>query len=131
MLLSNGALAALKRLNARALTDTGYVRRRTYASDGAGGQTWVEQIAGPYPCYLAVSRLQRGEILQAAEIAGGLPWTITFAAGTDVQLTDEINVSGSLSGPTVSGGREFAVVALYGPASININLSCLCMEKSA
>jgi hypothetical protein len=101
-------------------------------NDGAGGSTEVPTILGPYPCRVGVSRLQRGELLQAGQLAGGLPWTVTFKADVDARLADDINVNGAVNEDEDGfvGGRNFEILAIYGPHSYMTALQCICAEKN-
>jgi hypothetical protein len=69
------------------------IKRRTLASNGAGGTVPTETTLGPYPCAVGPSSGTLGEILAQRKIVStGLEQVITLPAGTVVLMTDRIVV---------------------------------------
>lgn len=119
----------LRRRQLKTLTQTAIVRRSGQVSDGAGGSTETVTYIVGLPCRVAVGRLQRGEILIAGQLAGGLPWTLTFEHDADIRLADRINVDGTLVDVTITGGRWFDVLAIYGQVTYISALQVVCAER--
>ena len=115
------------------LTERAIVCHSELVDDGYGGQIPVLTYTPDIPCRVGVSRLVRGELLEAGQLRGSLPWLVTLPAGTVVDLTDTINVGGTLTGAppseTIEGGRTFEVLAIYAAWTNETARQCVCGER--
>lgn len=127
--VSPAVLAGARRSQESSMTDRAIIRRSTPVDDGGGGSTEVVSFLGPYFCRVGVSKLQRGEILVAGQLQGGLPWIVTFPALTDVRLSDRINVDGTVVSNDFVGGRNFEILAIYAATSFETARQCVCAER--
>ncbi len=126
---SPSTVTQMQKLQESSFVQSARLKRVSFTSDGAGGSTVVASFLGPYPCRVGVSKLQRGETLVAGQLQGNLPWLITLPVSTDVRLSDRINVDGALVDVDFVGGRDFEILAVYGPTSFVTAMQCICAER--
>lgn len=109
----------MRSMQALTFDQTATVTRRSYTSDGAGGQT-VTITAISLPCRVAPANSIAS---RAANVAGQpaefFGWRVTFAAGADVRKDDWISVA----------GHAFEVVAVLGAESRETARVVLCAER--
>jgi hypothetical protein len=115
--------------------DRAIVRHTTSVDDGMGGSETVTTYTGDIPCRVAPMRVQAAEPIMAGQLSGDLPWEVTVPVGTIVDLSDRINVGGTLQGTppseTIDGGRWFEVLAVYGDWTNSTALQLLCAERDS
>jgi hypothetical protein len=116
------------------LTQRAIVQHHTTGSDGMGGEIDIYAYSDDIPCRVAPMRVQAAESVSAGQLQGNLGWEITLPVGTTIDLTDRLNVGGTLSGTapneTVTGGRWWEVMAIYGDWTNSSAWQCLCQERS-
>ena len=105
-MLTPSELAAMREVQLLTLIDTATIYRRTYSSDGAGGQAETVSTS------TAACRVAPSNNMPDQQAFGGVTneaqlWRITFAYNTDVQKNDRIGV----------GTRTFEVVGVLAPES--------------
>ena len=98
-MLSASDLTAMRAAQALALPDTATRTRKTYVSDGMGGQTPSESTTS-YACRLAPTSGREVEV--AARVTSAVTFTVTLPYDADVVASDELTVN----------GRTFNVVAV-------------------
>ena len=99
------------------LTTVCSVGRRSYASDGLGGDTETVTWAATV-CRCTASNNAPDYQIYGARANETMLWRITFAAGTDVQETDKIAIS----------TRTYEVLGVLAPGTIETARVCVCME---
>jgi hypothetical protein len=126
-------LAFTRQTQSLTLVQRAIVAHRSEQSDGMGGTTTTTSYTGDIACRLAPLRVQAAEAVLGGQLTGDLPWEITLPVGTIIDLSDRLNVDGTLSGTppneTVTGGRWFEVLAKYGEWTNISALQCLCAER--
>ena len=98
-MLSATEVAAMRAIQGAALPDTATRTRKTYVSDGMGGQTPSESTTS-YACRLAPTSGRELEV--AARVTSAVTFTVTLPYDADVVASDELTVN----------GRTFNVVAV-------------------
>lgn len=134
-MLTAADLAYTRQTQGLTLVERAILQHRESIDDGMGG--WVDTLTytPDVPCRVAAMRVQAGaaESLVGGQLQGGLPWNVTLPAGTVVDVTDRLNVGGTLAGTapnqTVEGGRWFEVIAIYAAWTTETARVCLCMER--
>jgi hypothetical protein len=132
-MLSAQDLAFTRQTQSLTLVDRAILQHRESVDDGMGG--WVDTLTyiPDVPCRVAPLRVQAAESLIGGQLQGGLPWHVTLPAETVVDVTDRLNVGGTLQGTapdeTVDGGRWFEVIAVYAAWTNESARQCLCMER--
>lgn len=116
-MLSTAELAGLRATQALALPDVATITRRSYASDGMGGQT-ATTATHTLPCRAAPASAQQAQLV-AGQLNERAAWRITFAQGADVLETDMITV----------GARSFEVLTLLAGGSWETARVALCAER--
>jgi hypothetical protein len=115
------------------LVERAIVEHREVTDDGMGGITETTTYTGDVPCRVAPMRVQAAEGVLGGQLQGDLPWEITLPYDSVIDITDRLNVAGTLSGTppnqSVSGGRWFEVMAKYGVWTNISALQCLCVER--
>jgi len=76
------------------LSDEATINRKSYVSDGAGGQVDSYAPVGTYPCSLEKYPVQPRERERAPGVQAYLEWMFIFQASTVVQQTDRIDCRG-------------------------------------
>lgn len=110
-------LAAMRATQALTLTTACTIGRRTYASDGMGGQT--ETITNTASlCRCTASNNAPDYQIYAARANETMLWRITFAAGADVLETDKITI----------GTRAYEVLGVLAPGTVETARVTVCME---
>jgi hypothetical protein len=127
--LSAADLAYTRQTQGLTLTDRAIVEHRSEESDGMGGTITVVTWTGDIPCRVAPMRVQAAESLVGGQLQGGLPWEVTIPFGTVIDVSDRINVGGTLAGSEVTGGRNFEVLAIYAKWTNETARQCLCAER--
>jgi len=90
-LLSDATLAQMRAAQALALPDTATRTRKTYVSDGMGGQTMSESTA----TYAVRDSPTTGRELEiAGRITSAVTRTLTFPHDADVVADDEVTING-------------------------------------
>lgn len=132
-MLSAADLAYMRDTANLTLTDRAILEHRTTIDDGMGGSETVTTYTGGIPCRVAPMRVQAAENLVGGALQGGLPWELTIPHGSVIDVSDRLNVGGTLNGTapnqTIDGGRNFEVLALYGQWTSITALQCLCAER--
>ena len=90
-MLSASDLATMRTTQALALPDTATRTRKTYVSDGMGGQTPSESTTS-YACRLAPTSGRELEV--AARITSAVTFTVTLPYDADVTADDVLTVNG-------------------------------------
>jgi hypothetical protein len=133
-MLTAADLAYTRQTQSLTLVERAILQHRESIDDGMGN--WVDVVTGytpDIPCRVAPLRVQAAESVIGGQLQGGLPWNVTLPAGTAVDLTDRVNVGGTLSGTapdeTVDGGRWFEVIAIYAQWTNESARQCLCIER--
>jgi hypothetical protein len=127
--LSAADLAYTRQTQGLTLSDRAILEHRSEESDGMGGSITVITWTGDIPCRVAPMRVQAAEALVGGQLQGGLPWEITLPAETVIDVSDRINVGGTLVGSEVTGGRDFEVLAIYAKWTNETARQCLCAER--
>jgi hypothetical protein len=134
-MLSAADLAYTRQTQGLTLTERAIVQHTTTVSDGMGGQLPVLTYTGDIPCRVAPMRVQAAEALVGGQLMGQLPWEITLPAGTVFDVSDRINVGGTLSGTppneVIDGGRWFEILAIYGAWTNETARQTLCAERDS
>ncbi len=91
-MLSPTEIAAMRATLDASLPDTAEIRRRTLASDGAGGYTEAWNLVVTAACRLAPTGRLPQERLIAERVSNASTWTLAVSAGTDVQVGDQVTV---------------------------------------
>lgn len=113
------------------LVERAVLQHRESVDDGMGGSTEVLAYTADIPCRVAPMRVQgAAEALVAGQLQGQLPWEITLPAGTELDISDRLNVGGELVGQAVEGGRWFEVLAIYAAWTNETARQCLCAERA-
>lgn len=100
-----------------------------------GGSITVITYTGDIPCRVAPMRVQAAEALVGGQLQGQLPWEITLPAGTPLDVSDRLNVGGTLVGDPPAQfveegtGRWFEVLAIYAAWTSETARQCLCAER--
>jgi hypothetical protein len=110
-MLTAGELAAMRGTLDASLPDSGTIARKTWTSDGEGGGSITYPVAGTAACRVSPISQSGMEALLAGKLTTTTQHVITFAAGTDVQTTDQI----------ASGGETYEVVAVVAPRTWEIS----------
>ena len=110
------------------LVDRAILEHRTTIDDGMGGSETVTTYTGGIPCRVAPMRVQAAEGLVGGQLQGGLPWEVTLPAGTVIDVSDRLNVGGTLVDETVTGGRWFEALAIYAQWTNETARQVLCAE---
>jgi head-tail adaptor len=110
-------LAAMQATQALTLTTACSIGRRSYTSDGMGGETETVTWAATV-CRCTASNNAPDYQIYASRANETMLWRITFAAGTDVQETDKVTI----------GARSYEVLGVLAPATIETARVCVCME---
>jgi hypothetical protein len=132
-MLTADDLAYTRQTQGLTLVERAILQHRESVDDGMGG--WLETLTytPDVPCRVAPLRVQAAESLIGGQLQGGLPWNVTFTAGTVIDVTDRLNVGGTLSGTppneSVDAGRWFEVIAIYAAWTNETARQCLCMER--
>ena len=114
-LLSDVTLAQMRAAQALALPDTATRTRKTYVSDGMGGQT-PDELTTTYACRLASTSGRELEV--AARVTSAVTFTITLPHDADVVASDELTVN----------GRTFKIVAVLAGGAWQTALRVLAVE---
>ena len=130
-MLSAADFAYMRETQALTLTDRAIIQHTTFQDDGMGGQVPVLTYTAGVPCRIAPMRVQAAEALVGGQLQGQLPWEITVPVGTVVDVNDRLNTGGSLAGDTVTGGRWWEVLAVYGNWTNETALQLLCAERGS
>lgn len=93
--------------------------RRTWSSDGLGGQTETTAETSA-PCRIAASANVPDYQLVGGRVNEPTLWRVTFPAGTDVRKADMLGM----------GARTFEVLGILAPATFETARVCVCVEKS-
>ena len=134
-MLSAEDLAFTRQTQSLTLTERAILQHRSEESDGMGGSITVITYTGDIPCRVAPMRVQAAEALVGGQLQGQLPWEITLPAGTAIDVSDRLNVGGTLTGTppgeTVEEGtgRWFEVLAVYAAWTNETARQCLCAER--
>ena len=112
-MLLTAELTDMRAIQALTFDQVATVTRRVLTDDGSGGQT-ESNATFSLPCRVApASGMQRQ--MMGAQYAELQSWKVTFAALSDVRLTDRISVAGhSIEVVAVLGteSRETALIVL-------------------
>lgn len=115
-LLTTAQLASCCATLERSLPGTAVITRRTWVSDGGGGNTAGYSAVGTAACRVSPSGQQPTEGELAAQIQGRAPYTITLPHDTDVQNGDRITAD----------SRTFEVLApLSRDWEISLRVACV------
>ena len=114
-MLSASDLTTMRAAQALALPDTATRTRKTYVSDGMGGQTASETTTS-YACRIAPTSGRELEI--AARLTSAVTFTVTLPYDVDVTADDELTVD----------GRTFKVVAVLAGGAWQTALRVLAVE---
>jgi hypothetical protein len=128
-MLTAADLAYTRQTQGLTLSDRAIVEHRSEESDGMGGTITVITYTGDIPCRVAPMRVQAAEALVGGQLQGQLPWEVTLPFGTLIDVSDRLNVGGTLDGDTVTGGRNFEVLAIYAKWTNETARQCLCAER--
>lgn len=109
-------LTRLRRARQVTFNTEAIVMRKSYVSDGGGGQIDTYTIVGTYPCTFAPAQVRPLEREREPGLQAFIEWRFVFAYGTVIRQTDRLLV----------GSRTFEVVG-QGVSSYDIanNVSCL------
>lgn len=107
----------MRTTQAAALPDVATITRRTFVSDGMGGQTATTSTSTA-ACRLAVASAGQAQMI-AGQLSEKPAWRIAFAQGTDISSGDMISVA----------GRSFEVVGLLAGGSWETARVALCAER--
>jgi len=99
------------------LTDLATIYRKSYVSDGGGGQVDSYTSVGTYPCSLEKYPVQAREYERAPGVLTIMEWLFIFQVSTVVQQTDRIDCR----------GRHFEVTG-QGLGTHSISNEVLCKE---
>jgi len=114
-MLSASDLTTMRAAQALALPDTATRTRKTYVSDGMGGQTPSESTTS-YACRLAPTSGRELEV--AARVTSAVTFTVTLPYDADVVASDELTVN----------GRTFQIVAVLRGEAWQTALRVLAVE---
>ena len=114
-MLSASDLTTMRAAQAAALPDTATRTRKTYVSDGMGGQTPSESTTS-YACRLAPTSGRELEV--AARVTSAVTFTVTLPYDADVVADDELTVN----------GRTFQIVAVLAGGAWQTALRVLAVE---
>jgi len=128
-MLSAADLAYTRDTQALTFRDLCILEHRSEESDGMGGTLPVLTHTEDIPCRAAPMRVQAAESLVGGQLQGGLPWEITLPAETEIDVSDRLNVGGSLIDGTITGGRWFEALAIYAAWSTETARVVLCAER--
>ena len=104
------------------LPDTATIMRATSTPDGVGNRTLTWATLATSPCRLdADPKMTGAEKVVAERFRNTQIWELCFPAGTDVQITDRVEVFGLL----------LSVESIVAPRSIEIERLALCVEAVA
>ena len=116
-MITAAELASMQATQALTLTTACSIGRRTYTSDGMGGETetvtWHASM-----CRATASNNAPDYQIYASRANETMLWRITFAAGTDVQETDKITI----------GARVYEVLGVLAPGTVETARVTVCME---
>lgn len=121
MLVSDGTVAAFRRIAASAMPDTAQIERLTAVSDGMGGSTETWAVVATYACRL--SRLPQMPIERELEDAlqGRVPFTLYLPFDADATAADRV----------VCLGDRFEVVGVHNPTSYQVHVRCTLARLAA
>lgn len=102
-MISTSDLAAMRSLQEQTMSEEALVKRRTLASDGAGGTTETWATAATVDCRIA-PMTGRDLAMLGGRVVEGATMRVTLPALTDVRTTDRLYV----------GSRQFEVLAVAG-----------------
>lgn len=114
-MLSASDLTTMRAAQALALPDTATRTRKTYVSDGMGGQT-PSTTTTSYACRLAPTSGRELEV--AARVTSAVTFTVTLPHDADVVASDELTV----------GGRTLKIVAVLEGGAWQTALRVLAVE---
>ncbi|MGP1664478.1 MAG: hypothetical protein ACTS5I_00895 [Rhodanobacter sp.] len=123
-LLSDGALAQARALQAKTFDLVATITRLVEVDDGAGGTLPGTPVTTTSPCRVSGHKSAIGEQIVGGAMQGAGLWDITFPALTDIRLEDRITVVFS---PTNT--RNYEVVNAYAPKSRETARVVLAVER--
>lgn len=120
-MISADELAEMRTNADGTLPDVCDILRVVSVSDGQGGGTmsW-SPVHADVPCSVAPTQVHDWERPVASRVSSQSGWTITVPAGTDVKVTDRVQV----------GVRLFDVAKVSGPRSWEIDRQVYCSETT-
>jgi hypothetical protein len=135
-MLSAADLAYTRQTQGLTLVERAILQHRSEESDGMGGSLTVVSYTGDIPCRVAPLRVQgAAEALVGGQLQGQVPWEITLPAETALDVSDRLNVGGTLIGTPPNQmiadgtGRWFEVLAIYAAHTLESARQCLCAER--
>lgn len=116
-MLTTAEVASMQATQAETLTTPCTIARRVYTDDGMGGQEETLSLAETV-CRIAPSANMPDYQIYAARAAEKQLWRVTFAAGTDVRMNDQVIVQ----------GRTLEVLGVLAPATVETARRTICVE---
>lgn len=116
-MLTPEEVASMQETQALTLTTPCTIVRRVYASDGMGGQEEMLSLTETV-CRVAPSANMPDYQIYAERASEKALWRVTFAAGTDVRVNDQVLVQ----------GRTLEVLGVLAPATTETARRTICVE---
>jgi|ERR1035437_1394745 hypothetical protein len=103
------------------LPQTATILRATYAPDGFGGRTPTWSAVATVPCRLGAAAFRESDKDVDERFRNMQLFRVSFVVGTDVRITDRIEVDGLL----------LSVEGVHFPKSIEIERIVICVEATS